>query len=54
MVRVRSACDVCHNMCMGYLCLDFSRLLRVQAHPLSEVEPQMSDWNGGIGAKQLK
>jgi len=29
-------------------------MIGVQAHPMSEEEPQMSSWNGGIGAKQLK
>ena len=24
------------------------------AHPISDAEPQMSDWNGGVGSKQMK
>lgn len=30
------------------------RLNILQAHPMSEENPQMIEWNGGIGAKQMK
>lgn len=41
-----------------YLCTQESDIGQEAAafkaqHPLSPAEPQMADWNGGIGARQL-